>query len=87
MELTEQQRKLQERLAKAAGRANDAAGLYARLKAMCKHVYAASEYGGAYCAVCQERGGWYCPDSPDHLCKYSKSYDWCDFCGEPEERK
>ena len=30
MELTEQQRKLQERLARASGRVNDAAGLYAR---------------------------------------------------------
>lgn len=87
MELTEQQRKLQERLAKSAAKANSAAGVYARLKARCKHVYKQTEYGAAYCAVCGDRSGWWCPDSADHLCHYSKDYDCCDFCGEPEERK
>lgn len=56
--------------------------------------------------------GWYCPDSPDHLCYYTtnsegkiqlhdgtivnapeghdpkyESYDFCIYCGDPEERK
>lgn len=87
MELTEQQRKLQSRLQGAARRANDAQGIYARLKAMCKHAYEQAEYGGAYCAVCGDRGGWWCPTSPTHVCQYSRDFDSCDFCGEPEERK
>ena len=87
MELTDRQRRLQERLATAATMANDAQGRYARLKALCQHAYAESEFGGAYCAVCGDRGGWYCPSSPTHLCVYSASFDCCDFCGEPEERK
>lgn len=45
-------------------------------------------YGSALCWICGHYfGGWYCPDSPDHLCHYSKSYDCCDYCHQPEERK
>ena len=39
------------------------------------------------CRICGEDGGWWCPDSPDHLCLYTDDFDQCDFCGQPEERK
>jgi len=42
---------------------------------------------GVYCEVCSESFGWFCPESPDMKCHYSKSYDQCDYCGMPEERK
>jgi hypothetical protein len=45
------------------------------------------DWGGARCCICNVNHGWYCPDSPDHSCHYSQSYDSCDHCGEPEERK
>lgn len=42
---------------------------------------------GVYCEVCGKSFGWFCPKSPDMKCHYSKSYDGCDYCGMPEERK
>ena len=37
---------------------------------------------------CRRSLGWYCPDSPDHLCHYGlRNHDRCEFCGQPEERK
>ena len=45
-------------------------------------------YSAAVCADCGERSfGWYCPKSPDGQCHYTKSFDGCDYCGNPEERK
>lgn len=41
----------------------------------------------AVCILCGKWDGWYCPDSEDHRCHYSKSRDDCDFCHQPEERK
>lgn len=46
----------------------------------------------AVCSVCGNSLGWYCPDSPTHLCDYrqeDESYDedCCRYCGQPEERK
>ena len=41
----------------------------------------------AICPVCGESFGWWCPKSPDGKCHYSKSFDSCDYCGNPEERK
>lgn len=43
---------------------------------------------GAKCSICGKRlNEWYCPKSEDHLCHYSRSWDSCDFCGMPGERK
>lgn len=28
------------------------------------------EFGFAECELCGEQLGWYCPDSPDHICHY-----------------
>lgn len=46
----------------------------------------------AVCDVCGEYFGWWCPESPDHVCDYNQkdgSYDEdnCRYCGDPEERK
>jgi hypothetical protein len=54
----------------------------------CDHTFVEiKSYGGSECSKCGKDGEWYCPDSPNHQCVYTKSYDWCDFCGGPEERK
>lgn len=43
---------------------------------------------GAYCKACGKDFGWWCPESPDHICHYDKGdSDQCDFCGMPSERK
>jgi hypothetical protein len=53
----------------------------------------------ARCLVCGagfSELGWYCPDSPTHLCCYEQALpdgtvqvneDSCIYCGQPEERK
>ena len=66
-----------------------ASGAYRALKASCTHAYQPVRET-AVCAVCGERGGWWCPASPSHLCEYSPTdhcNDFCIHCGEPEERK
>lgn len=40
----------------------------------------------ALCAVCGQYFGWWCPKSPDHLCRYSTG-ECCDYCHMPSERK
>lgn len=45
---------------------------------------------GAVCEVCMQHLGWFCPESPDHVCHYNDedpSDEACTFCGQPEERK
>ena len=46
-------------------------------------------YGlSAICNVCDRDFGWYCTTSPLHKsCVYTVSFDCCDYCGQPEERK
>jgi len=39
------------------------------------------------CRICNRRDGWWCPESPNHCCSYTKDFDQCDYCGQPEERK
>jgi hypothetical protein len=34
-----------------------------------------------------DTSGWDCPTAPDGKCHYSGSFDHCDYCGMPEERK
>jgi len=41
----------------------------------------------AICLVCGTDFGWWCPESPDHICHYSRSEDECDYCHMPMERK
>lgn len=31
--------------------------------------------------------GWRCPTSPTGRCYYTRSFEECDYCGQPEERK
>lgn len=46
------------------------------------------EAGEGVCSECgYATGSWYCPDNaPSHRCEYSRSYDSCDHCGQPQER-
>jgi ribonuclease HI len=43
--------------------------LYNQKKDSCKHVIV-EKGDSAYCALCSDHFGWYCPDSPDHSCHY-----------------
>jgi hypothetical protein len=60
-------------------------------KASAPHVHVWEQdgiYDGAICKCGARADGWYCPDSPDHVCHYDKgNFDQCDHCGQPEERK
>ncbi len=70
-----------------------------RLISKCEHVIVSvGWYGGTKCLICKAIDlGWYCPDSPDHLCDYDWDVDdegfeneggeLCKHCGSPEERK
>ena len=67
----------------------------------CTHrvVRSAQDGMAARCLVCGagfSELGWYCPDSPTHLCCYEQALpdgpvqvneDSCIYCGQPEERK
>jgi len=57
----------------------------------CRHKFVDNGVSGAaICSICGHRPGyWFCPSSPfsDKQCSYSESYDECDYCHEPEERK
>ena len=58
------------------------------LRDTCNHNIVETKYGSGECTDCGHKiGGWYCPDSPNHECEYSESNDWCDYCGQPDERK
>jgi len=57
----------------------------------CEHEIIKSG-SSAKCDICGKYGGWYCPESLNHMCDYEQedgSYDedCCRYCGEPEERK
>lgn len=54
---------------------------------ICEHGQLTNVRESARCDHCGERLGWWCPNSPDHLCHYTENYDSCDYCGQPEERK
>ena len=45
--------------------------------------------GFAICPICRHVFGWWCPNSPDHLCDYEPpgNPDNCNYCHEPDERK
>jgi hypothetical protein len=51
------------------------------------HVYVPMGYMSVGCEICDKDFGWWCPDSPNHCCQYSKSEDSCDYCHQPLERK
>ena len=61
------------------------------LKRECTHeIINQNDY--AVCNECGEDFGWYCPDSPNHICEYEQEdgtydEDSCRYCGQPEERK
>ena len=43
--------------------------LLGELKEDCSHKIE-KRYSSAYCSICGEDFGWWCPDSPDHVCHY-----------------
>jgi hypothetical protein len=63
------------------------------LKEECKHEELdINDYGSATCLICGKYFDWYCPTSPTLECDYEQEdgswdYDYCRYCGEPEERK
>lgn len=52
----------------------------------CPHEDISRDGESAICAVCNKDFGWWCPDSPNNTCSYTKDLDQCDFCGNPEGR-
>lgn len=58
-------------------------------KASAPHVHIwIDDDGVAVCSDCKETADdWFCPTSPTKLCRYTRTHDACDFCGQPEERK
>jgi len=75
-ELTEAQKVFADQLTalhKAMRKAKDA---YQAKKDQCIHVVSYTEdsgnwdCGSAWCELCGEDLGWYCPKSPDHACHY-----------------
>lgn len=45
----------------------------ADIKDACRHIIV-DRHDSAWCEDCETHFGWWCPDSPDHLCQYF-SYD------------
>jgi len=74
-----------------------------KLARECQHPIVLGEKdSSAQCEVCGKWLGWWCPDSPNHVCEYyGKHPSWynpygeeefyneddCIYCHEPEERK
>ena len=92
MELTQSQLKLRNDIREAKHELNVGKLKLSGLLQRCHKHVAEKHHDGATCAVCTLDLGWWCPDSPDHVCDYSQpdgSYDedQCRFCGDPEERK
>lgn len=44
--------------------------IYYDTKHKCHHKIQDSSYGGAECQYCREDFGWFCEESPDHICHY-----------------
>lgn len=44
------------------------------LKEGCQHTIV-QRHESAVCEICGKHFGWWCPDSPDHVCHYD-----CDYC-------
>jgi hypothetical protein len=86
MAATLAQADLRQQILDAKAAMDSATGAYWRLRAMCTHSYVEKDES-AICAICEDRGGWWCPDNPSHLCEYQGGSEYCIHCGAPEERK
>jgi hypothetical protein len=53
----------------------------------CKHRIVSTDFGGAYCIICEESFGWYCKESPTKYCDFSVHFIECKYCGQPRSRK
>jgi hypothetical protein len=55
------------------------------------HVFV-KRHDSIICKICGFDCGWWCPESPNHICNYEHEdgcydEDSCKYCGEPLERK
>jgi DNA-directed RNA polymerase subunit RPC12/RpoP len=79
------------RIAQVRARIDELNDELRQLKNGCTHTIV-KKYGSAVCDICGKEMGWYCPDSPDHICDYEQEdgeydEDSCRYCGHPDERK
>jgi hypothetical protein len=60
-----------------------------RTSSILGNIEAKYDYESGACWICGKEFGWYCPDSPNHICEYSQEYyqEGCIYCDQPEERK
>lgn len=47
-----------------------------QLEKECKHEYVIETgYESAICSICGKDLGWWCPESPNHICEYYGNHD------------
>lgn len=63
----------QEKFNKLEKAKEDIKGIYYSYKKSCKHEIKENKYEDGSCCHCGESFGWYCKDSPDHVCHYYSS--------------
>jgi hypothetical protein len=77
--LTPEQQKMKKKIIKLENIARGANRDLSELIGQCNHSNAVifnnqqaldGGYASAICTVCNRNFGWYCPDSPDHVCHY-----------------
>lgn len=89
--LNEDQKRLKREILEAKEEMIATANDYHELLNKCEHSIV-KRNESAICEVCNKNFGWWCPDSPGHMCDYSDGSDMnfsenCLFCGQPDERK
>lgn len=99
--MTDDQIVLKEKIQTAKAIADEANHTLNKLRLSCTHyikpITSNNDSCSAVCEICGSYEGWYCSESPNHVCNY-EHYDeemggryWdeddCIYCGQPEERK
>lgn len=69
MDLNTEQSAYKKKVVKACLAAVEAEAQYENLRKECSHLIEEVD-GWASCVICSLGFGWYCPDSPDHVCHY-----------------
>lgn len=101
--MTDDQMILKEKIQTSRAILKEAQSNFDKLVHTCSHYvkpiknYRESESNSVKCEICGEYLGWYCPESPNHVCDYEHydeemggryiDEDSCIYCGHPEERK
>ena len=72
--LTDEQKVLKDAIGTSERLLTLLASQIGEMKAICRdkfgHVAVEDVVGGARCDICSTEFGWYCPESPDHICHY-----------------